>query len=291
MSDYFEVEERVQAALAYKTQHPKASFRFLARQFNASKDRIHRRWKGKDSKSTRSPTNLRLDKEQDKALCWYIERLNEIGVSLRYKFIAAAANSILQIATPPGQEAPTVSDQWPARWLRQHPQFERIREKCIERERQRAMNTQEITGFFERYKKTVNDHNVQDEDIWNMDETGLRVSVSRGQWVIVPTTNEKNRFTNLIGSLGDTEHITVVESISAAGAVIPPLIIIKGVVIQTRWFTDIADNDIAIGVSDSGYSNDILCFQWLQHWARFTYKPNQGYRLLIMDGYKSYLSF
>jgi hypothetical protein len=62
--------------------------------------------------------------------------------------------------------------------------------------------------------------------------------------------------------------MSVIESISAGGVVIPPLIIIKGVVIQSRWFSDIENNDVAIGVSDSGYSNDLLCFQWLQHWVR-----------------------
>jgi len=63
MSDYFEVEARVQEALAYKIQYPKASFRFLARHFIVSKDRIHRRWKGRDLRSTRAPSHLKLDKE------------------------------------------------------------------------------------------------------------------------------------------------------------------------------------------------------------------------------------
>ena len=82
MSDYFEVEARIREALAYKIEHPKASFRFLARHFNASKDRIHRRWKGKNSRSNRAPSHTKLDKEQDKALYWYIERFYEIGVPL-----------------------------------------------------------------------------------------------------------------------------------------------------------------------------------------------------------------
>ena len=51
--------------------------------------------------ATRDPNNLRLDKEQDRALCWYLERLQEIGVPLRYKFLATAANSILAAATAP----------------------------------------------------------------------------------------------------------------------------------------------------------------------------------------------
>ena len=95
MSDYFEVEERLREALSYKRVHWKASLRFLSRQFKVDKNRIHRRLKGQNSRSTRPPTNQKLDKDQDLALCWYIESLYRIGVSLRYKAIAQAANQIL----------------------------------------------------------------------------------------------------------------------------------------------------------------------------------------------------
>ena len=96
---------------------------------------------------------------------------------------------------------------------------------------------------------------------------------------------------NKVVSLGDTEHISVVECISAGGTVIAPMIIIKGAVVQARWFVDLQNGDIAIGVSDSGYSNDILSFQWLQYWNRLSKKTQRGtYRLLIIDGYESHLS-
>jgi hypothetical protein len=69
MSDYFEVESRLQEALEYKRQHPQASFRWLGSQFNVHKGRLHRRWKGtQKSRSAHDPTNLTY---QDKALCWY----------------------------------------------------------------------------------------------------------------------------------------------------------------------------------------------------------------------------
>jgi hypothetical protein len=107
----------------------------------------------------------------------------------------------------------------------------------------------------------MEEHNIEKEDFWNMDETGVRISVRRGQWVIVPDNDdEKGRFTNIIGSHGDQEHVTVVEAISAGGVVIPPLIIIKGKVILHRWFADIMDNDYLIRVSDSGYANNVLFF-------------------------------
>lgn len=292
MSDYFEVESRTQEAIAYKRQHPEASFRWLGRQFNVGKDRIHRRWTGRhSSKSDRDSTNLKLDSYQDKALCWYLVRLWEIGVPLRFSHIISAANEVLAAAYPSDEDPPTVSDRWPPRWLARHTEFTVRREKSIEIERQRAMNVEQIQDFFEKFRSVVDQYKIERDDTWNMDETGIRVGVGRGQWVIVPAGEDYGRFTNLIGSYGDTEHVTVVESISAGGADIPPLIIVKGVVIQARWFTEITDDNIAIGVSESGYTNDILCFQWLQHWNRLSKRTQKGtYRLLIIDGYESHLS-
>jgi hypothetical protein len=138
------------------------------------------------------------------------------------------------------------------------------------------MNTEHIREFFDKYKAIIDKHNIEKADIWNMDETGLRIGVGRGQWVILPTGQEQGRFSTLIGSLGDTEHVSIVETISADGVVIAPLIIIKGVIIQERWFTNIQDDDIAIAVSDSGYTNDTLCFTWLQHFNRLSKKTQKG---------------
>ena len=56
------------------------------------KNRIHCRLKGQNSRSTRPPINQKLGKDQDLALCWYIESLYRISVSLCYKAIGQAAN-------------------------------------------------------------------------------------------------------------------------------------------------------------------------------------------------------
>ena len=93
---------------------------------------------------------------------------------------------------------------------------------------------------------------------------------------------------------GDREQCTIVESVSAAGRSIPPLVIIKGVIILQRWFTELPPelNNLLIGTLDSGYLNDTLFFQWLQHWEHFTRISARGeYRLLLLDGYDSYLTY
>ena len=123
------------------------------------------------------------------------------------------------------------------------------------------MNVEQIRDFFIKYRVAVDKYKIETVDIWNMDETGLRIGIGRGQWVNVPVRQEQGHFKNLIRLLRDTEHVLVVECISVGGTVIAPMIIIKRAVVQTRWFADLQNGDITIGVSDSGYSNDILSFQ------------------------------
>ncbi len=66
-----------------------------------------------------------------------------------------------------------------------------------------------------------------------MDESGFRVGVGRDQWMVIPVIKGvSHQFTHLIGSVGSTEHITVIETISAGAETIEPFIIIKSAVIQ-----------------------------------------------------------
>jgi hypothetical protein len=124
MADYFESEARLSEALIYKREYPKSSFRWLAKQFNVNKDRIHRRWNNiQASKSDRDSVNLKLNKYQDKALCWYLTRLWEIGVPLRHKNISAAANEILTVSCTELSPSLSVGEHWPNRWLKRHPEF------------------------------------------------------------------------------------------------------------------------------------------------------------------------
>ena len=123
MADYFETEARLREALEYKRQHPSASFRWLDRQFQVNKDRIHRRWKGiQSSRSECNSTNLKLDKYQEKAFSWYLTRLWEIGVPLRQKTITTTANEILAAAA--GVDKPSVvGENWATRWMAHHTEF------------------------------------------------------------------------------------------------------------------------------------------------------------------------
>ena len=58
MAEYFASEERLREAILYKKEHLETLFRWLADQFALKKDRINRRWNGKQqSRSNRLKTN------------------------------------------------------------------------------------------------------------------------------------------------------------------------------------------------------------------------------------------
>src|SRR6266480_3516204 len=297
MSDnisYAEQERMLTDALKYKAKHPKASFRYLESQFKVDKDRVHHRYqKQQASRYNRgTPSNTRLSLEQDKALCYILNFLTQFGIPLVYPKITSTANHILRINDT--NEEP-VSVLWPRRWVKAHPQFKVVKEKPIEQARAEAMNVYNIRQWFRQLEATMREHDIYQEDFWNMDEMGLRIGVGRGQWVIVPADDQYlSRFSHIIGVHGDRDQCTIIESVSAAGTCIPPMAIMKGVVILKRWFAELPPelDNLLVGMSDSGYSNDTLFFQWLQHWEHFTRISRRGkYRMLLLDGYDSHLTY
>lgn len=57
-----------------------------------------------------------------------------------------------------------------------------------------------------------------------------------------------------------------------------------------NWFEkNDLDDDVAVAVSDSGYSNDEISLEWLEHFDKHTRKKKKGvWRMLIMDEAKSH---
>ena len=95
------------------------------------------------------------------------------------------------------------------------------------------MNVDSICQHFEWFEHTKTEHKIETIDIWNMDESGFRIDVDRGQWMIISIIKKikSHQFTHLIDSLGNTEHITVIEAISAGVVTIDFFIITKGTII------------------------------------------------------------
>ena len=69
------------------------------------------------------------------------------------------------------------------------------------------------------------------------------------------------------------ESLTLLEAISAAGDAAPAMLILLGVVIAKGEFDNDIDDNVLFGrnlETSSGYSNDQLAINWLEHFERAT---------------------
>ena len=152
---------------------------------------VQRRLHGRASKSSRLPTNRALNSEQEQAIKDYIQRLDEQDVSAKVTMIRAAANYILTKShsdhlTPP----PQVSENWTRRFLARNPEFYKRKQKPLAVECKNAYNEDNFMEYFEKYKDIRIEKEIEDGDIWNMDETGFRVGYGRANWVITLDPNK-----------------------------------------------------------------------------------------------------
>lgn len=91
---------------------------------------------------------------------------------------------------------------------------------------------------------------------------------------------------------GNREWVTAIETISARGEAIPPLIIFEVVIYQAAWYENGLPSNWSITVSENGWTYKEIGFEWLVNtFDRYTKDRTIGrYRLLILDGHGSYVT-
>jgi hypothetical protein len=140
-----------------------------------------------------------------------------------------------------------------------------------------------ILHWFSKLKDIMNSYSVQPDDLWNMYETGCRIGVNRNQYVYT----YRNRTISMPSS-NNRELITLVESVSATGASIGPMVIIKAATLLENWAIDLPKHYL-INLTESGYSTDTTTLEWLKHFHWMTIKHTKGvWRLLLLDGHGSH---
>jgi len=203
--------------------------------------------------------------------------------------VTKCANSILRQNYTSGDSAsapPTVSSSWTNRFLDRHPEFYIRKQKTLEEERKRAHDPKTILDWFQRFRLLCEEKGIVKEDLYNFDETGFRIGVGRDQWILTLDPERQS----YLPSTTNRELITCCEVISGNRHVLPPMVILPGVLHLEDWTTKTElEDDVLLAVSESGYSNDLLCLEWLKHFERFSALRQVGvYRLLLLDGYGSH---
>jgi hypothetical protein len=285
---YQQIETRIENAIVAILREENPNISRFAREFNVPYGRLRNRLKGRDSRSTRPPTRRLLSDAQESALCRYINILDELDIHARPATVETAANSILKEGhTHKSLPPPTIGGHWLKRFFQRHPEYRIRKRRAIDLDRKRAHEPATIQAWFEKLKATIDTYGITEEDIYNFDETGFNIGIGKDQWIVT------REFSKPVwtGSNTNREYATVVEAINAAGDVIPPFIILSAKCILQSWFNNTEIGNW-IGVTETGYINDLIAYQWVQHFHHITKHRVKGtHRLLLCDGFGSHMTY
>lgn len=286
-SNATQIEARVNAALAAMDADPFLKMSVAARQFSAPYYRLQRRRAGIPPSNSRGGHNKKLNSVQDQALRDYMFMLHSCGTPANLETVLIAANRLLYYST--GDLKSEVSVRWTKAWIKRQSEYLKgLKSKPISTQRLAAHVVEDIEGYFRAFKKCKDYWGIQDEDIYNFDETGFQIGVTSGEKVFVPkdcvaayTADPENR-----------ELITSVETINYGGQKVPPMIIFAGAYHLRRYFNENnLDGGILFTRSETGYTNNKLGVKYLKHFNRHTESRRTGkYQMLLFDGHGSHLS-
>ena len=287
---YLDTERRMAEAVSAWNLDTSRSIRAIAREFNVGRSAFTNRLHGTGSQSTRPPANKILTDAQEHAICHYIERLNWCGQSPKLSMVEGAANYLLKQAhLDPSVPPPKVGDKWTKRFVDRHPLYFKRKQKPLPAEKDNAHNVDTITKHFEAYQTVRIERGIADEDTWNMDETRFRIGCGRCHWVV---STHRQQALRLVDP-DNRDYISSCECISAGGRTTLSMLILSGKQIKVKWaLENDLDDEILLATSELGYSNDELAIQWLVHFEKHSRVGQVGaWRLLILDGYGSHLTF
>jgi hypothetical protein len=291
-----QVEERIISALISYDAGNHKSLRAAASEYNVPYSRLNARYHNCLSKVGQPPSNRCLNPKQEAALQLYIHCCDEIGYSAMPHMIHNAATYILKSSNlNPSVPIRPLGRDWVTYFLAANPDIEKVKQKPKDKKRIDAQKREDIVQYFEKFKKVIVDKGILPSDCWNFDKTGFRIGCGGNQIVITLGARHrpnKDRKSFTIASETNRDYLTSVEAISAAGDVIPPMLILKATQHLFHWYTHThIPDDYFLGVSETEYSNDELALDWIQHFNQYSARSQRGaWRLLIFDGFGSHLT-
>jgi hypothetical protein len=231
-----------------------------------------------------------LTPNEEKALAAYVLRMSKHGFPLPVKVLRSLAPVIRQrrvrgtspagVVQPPGKN-------WPQGFYKRNPELVARRVKAMPWNRHDHTIYQKTVDWFSIIGKEFANPTILPENVYNMDETGVLLSVLGSLKVLVGRDDMRNY--RGVGS--KRTLITAVECIYGDGRCLEPLVIWPAATHRSTWTTHPTPG-WHYACSETGYSNSTIALYWIQNVfdpltkARAGGKP----RVLISDGFASHES-
>ncbi|GAB7336815.1 hypothetical protein MBLNU13_g11324t1 [Cladosporium sp. NU13] len=231
-----------------------------------------------------------LTPNEEKALAAYVLRMSKHGFPLPVKVLRSLA-PVIRRRRIGGTSPPGIVQQpgknWPQGFYKRNPELVARRVKAMPWNRHDHTIYQKTVDWFSMIGEEFANPAILPENVYNMDETGVLLSVLGSLKVLVG----RNDMRNYRGVGSKRTLITAVECISGDGRCLEPLVIWPAATHRSTWTTHPTPG-WHYACSETGYSNSTIALYWIQNVfdpltkARAGGKP----RVLISDGFASHES-
>jgi hypothetical protein len=219
---------------------------------------------------------------EEDVLIKYLLQMSDLGQSIRIKFIPALAFRVACQRPTTDRPLKPPSRNWTKALEKRHPELVARRVKALDWNRHEKNTYGKITHWFEVIKDVLQDPAVLVENVYNMDETGVMLSMPGSVKVLV----SKRDLRDYRGARVKRTTVTAIECISGDGRYLNPLIIWPASTHRSNW-TTFPTPGWQYACSESGYTDSKISLEWLKRIfdPETKERANKKPRLLICDGF------
>ncbi|KAF4420000.1 hypothetical protein F53441_14406 [Fusarium austroafricanum] len=157
----------------------------------------------------------------------------------------------------------------------------------LEAQRKAMEDRANVEEWFNKWKDYT-DKGIDYDCLWNIDETGFQIGYLK-IGIIIWTFHAVDR--PILTDAHETISVTVVESISATGAIIPAFIIMPGVQVPSRWVDNSLEEGTTLTTTPKGYIDDIAALEFFDHFERHTRpQKNPQKKTILLDGCENHFT-
>ncbi|USP73004.1 uncharacterized protein yc1106_00278 [Curvularia clavata] len=258
------------------------SYRTLADHGGVARSTLHHRAHGRPSMQDKAQSQQYLTPWEESALVKFILHMSDLGRPVRIKhipslaFVATRGRPVRdRPSKPPGKN-------WAKAFERRHPEMTARRVTALDWNRHENNIADKMTHWFEVIGEVLRDPAIVAENVYNMDETGVMLSMLGSVKVLVGKDDKRTHR----GARVKRTMVTAIECISADGRYLNPMIIWPATTHRSNW-TTFPTPRWHYTCNESGYTDSNISLQWLKRVfdPETKGRANGRPRVLILDGF------
>jgi hypothetical protein len=259
-----------------------SSYRAVADHSGVPYSTLYQRARGRRSIEAKAQGQQYLAPFEEKAVVDFVLHMAELGTPVRIKYIPSLAFTVTRHRSEADRPANPPNKNWTKAFENRHPELKARKVRALDWNRHEKNIYHKIEEWFEVIGKVLGGPDILDENIYNMDETGVMLSMLGSIKVL---TGRKD-LRDYRGARVKRTVVTVIECISANGRYLKPMVIWPATTHRSNW-TTFPTPGWHYACSESGYTDSEISFEWLTRVFDPQTKERAGgkLRLLICDGF------